>query len=662
MNIEEDIKIINKLGHISEDYIVNYPNEISIGNLEELQLNQMDEYRISNIKIKENFIIIISTKISKNSLETNSADKNINIKGFDIRIINLNLKKGPNPNEKIEININIPLKEPKLLANNNLINKYFFYDFIKVDDNKSYLHIYIFGQLHIYKIYLKDNQLKYNKIELKKYNEKTKVLYLGQCFKTEENILEIALLFKPSNCFMFLEIDTSEKSSKIIEKKYEFKNKNAKNILYKITRSYCGIFLFSEKETDKKYIIYKDENEAEIQIKEVMIDTVDSFNNYFYSLSNKFYMISELPTEKTQENHYDYIVLGIFQLLYDEENDIYCSKIIQKIMIKNKSGIKDYIINVNTQNYISIQIDEMLYFIHLNERSNVDLVNKINLNSKNLQISRIISDKSHNSTIILSCINSKLFLSKLFDNKEKSSKVKCILNYNTISNEEEGEEESNEKEECENSETEEKEAEKDEINKAKDKENESNNITGLNRKVEEYLDKLIKNKIKAINEKKIEEIKKEHENKFEMILRDIAQQEKENEKLEKYIQNLMEKIDELKSTNNDKEKDKSKLDEKENANDNNIFNRKKNCFYKNDVMNFVQYNNLRQMAQLKMMNPLNLLNPENFHSNGQMNLNDPRILQLLLQNRNLGNQGNLFFKMKNINKKSEVPLNNYNFP
>ena len=176
MSIEEDIKIINKLGHISEDYILNYPNEISIDNLEELGLNQMDEYRISNIKIKEDFIIIISTKISKNSLETNSADKNININGFDIWIIYLNLKKDRNPNEKIEININIPLKEPKLFANNNLINKYFFYDFIKFDDNKSYLHIYIFGHLHIYKIYLKDNQLTYNKIELKKYNEKTKVL------------------------------------------------------------------------------------------------------------------------------------------------------------------------------------------------------------------------------------------------------------------------------------------------------------------------------------------------------------------------------------------------------------------------------------------------------------------------------------------------------
>ncbi len=147
MICEEDIKIINKCDKISEDYALNFQQEIKDNNLEEIFLRQMDEYRISNIKIKEDFIIIISTKISKNLLEANPNDKKLNIIGFDIRLINLNLKNG-----KKEININIPLKEAKSTANNNLLNKYFFYDFIKIDDSKSYLHIYIFGQLHIYKI------------------------------------------------------------------------------------------------------------------------------------------------------------------------------------------------------------------------------------------------------------------------------------------------------------------------------------------------------------------------------------------------------------------------------------------------------------------------------------------------------------------------------
>ena len=82
--------------------------------------------------------------------------------------------------------------------------------------------------MHIYKIYLKENQLKYNKIELKKFNEKTKVLYLGECYKSVENILEIALLLKPSNSFMFLEIETKEKGSKIQEKKYDLNAKMPK--------------------------------------------------------------------------------------------------------------------------------------------------------------------------------------------------------------------------------------------------------------------------------------------------------------------------------------------------------------------------------------------------------------------------------------------------
>ena len=146
--------------------------------------------------------------------------------------------------------------------------------------------------------------------------------------------------------------------------------------------------------------------------------------------------------------------------------------------------------------------------------------------------------------------------------------------------------------------------------------------------------------------------------KYEIIQNDISQQEKENEKLEKYIQTLQEKISELQKKDNN---DKNKEDEKENSNDNNIFNKKKNNLYKNDVMNFIQYNNLRQLAQMKMLNQLNLLNPENLFINGQMNLNDPRIFQLLQQNRNMTIQGNNFFKMKN-NKKNEMSLNNFNFP
>ena len=187
---EDSIKVVNQCGNISNEYEIKYLEKMLDNNLEMISGNKADESRISNIKIKEDYIITISTNISKKVLETNaSSDKNVNIIGFDIKIIKLNLNTDKKDEDKKEININIPLKETKVVANNNLIYKYFFYDFIKINENISYLHIYIFGQLHIYKIYLKENQLKYNKIELKKFNEKTKVLYLGECYKSVENIL-----------------------------------------------------------------------------------------------------------------------------------------------------------------------------------------------------------------------------------------------------------------------------------------------------------------------------------------------------------------------------------------------------------------------------------------------------------------------------------------
>ena len=56
------------------------------------------------------------------------------------------------------------------------------------------------------------------------------MLYLGEFFKVSEKMLEIALLLKPMNNFIFLQIDTEEKCTKITEKKYEFKNAKYKNI------------------------------------------------------------------------------------------------------------------------------------------------------------------------------------------------------------------------------------------------------------------------------------------------------------------------------------------------------------------------------------------------------------------------------------------------
>ena len=127
---ESEIKVINNSVNLLPTYKINIIPELIKDKLEQIipkENNQGKSDRfISNIKLIENFIIIISTKTSKNLSELNS----IKILGFEISIIKLNLNPGE---EKQEINITIPLKEPKVITNKNLsVQKYFFSDFIKV--------------------------------------------------------------------------------------------------------------------------------------------------------------------------------------------------------------------------------------------------------------------------------------------------------------------------------------------------------------------------------------------------------------------------------------------------------------------------------------------------------------------------------------------------
>ena len=662
MLAEEEISIINYCENITEEYKINNQQEITRGNMEMLSISQSEDKFITNIKIKEDFLIFLSTKTSKNLIEINSTnEKNIKIIGFEITIVKLNLKNENDPNEKKEININIPLKEPKIVAYKTICNqKYIFYDFIKINEIKNYLHICVFDQLHIYKIYLKENQLKYNKIELKKFSEKTKVLYLGEYFKISENMLEIALLLKPLNNFIFLQIDTEEKCTKITEKKYEFKNAKYKNILYKFIRSYCGMFLFSEKETNKKYIIYKDEkdeNSDEILVKEVQIDLLDSNTkeNYFYylyNISNKLYFISELPQEKNEENNYNYIILGIFYLTFNEQNDKYNSQLIQKIKIKNEGGIKDYNITINTLKYISIQMNEKLVFIHLDQNSSVDMVNKFSLNLKNLQILTNVFDKSSEWSISLSYIKDKFYLSKFFEDKENFSNGKCILDYKPSKNEnsiktiEEKVDQIIHKEN-ENLDLSEiidkvlnKNGQKEKISTDEQSQKEPPNEIKV--KIEGFIDKIIKERIEMNNEK-IEMLKKEYEKRYEMIKEDIVSQEKDNENLENEVKELVVRISKL-----EKIKDNNAEDEKEKEGESNKYLNYKNVPNKTDFLSFLQYNSLRQFNQMKMMNQFNMMNMEGFYN--QFPFNESMYKQFFQYNKKMMNQGNFNFKNKINNK------------
>ena len=640
---ESEIKVINNSVNLLPTYKINIIPELIKDKLEQIipkENNQGKSDRfISNIKLIENFIIIISTKTSKNLSELNS----IKILGFEISIIKLNLNPGE---EKQEINITIPLKEPKVITNKNLsVQKYFFSDFIKVSENKSYFHICVFDQLHIYKIYIKDNQLKYNKIELKKFNEKTKILYLGECFNKDENMVEIDLLLKPLNNLMILEINADDnKMQKIEEKIYEFKNiqnneYNNKNIFHKYLRSFCGKFLFTEKETDKKYLIYRDNND--MVIKHVNLDILEKNNsgnnnyiNFLYTFEKELYLLVELPKESEDEDRY--IILGIFNLIYNEEKDIYESILTQKILINNEGRNNSYFININMDNDISIQTSESLTYIQLGKNSSVEKIYKINTNAKELQISKINCVKFDQWLILLSFIKEDIYVSKLKkDDLNYVDKI-CILNYEGKQNVKDNEKVDNENEI--------KEQDVDNNNKINNEqdiinskdEKYSNEILGtITIKLNNYIDKIINDRIEQ-NYLKIESIKQEYENKLELIEQDILAQKKENEKLEKSLDEILNKIGELDGSN------KENIITNENIINNDLNNMKnwnEMMKTKNEMNNLLPF--IRRFNTMKMMYPYNFFGAENMLKN-QMAMNDPRFAQFL-QNGFM-NQGNIFHK------------------
>ena len=634
---EQEIKVINNFSTLKPTYKTNILPELLQDKLEQIipkeNTNEKNDRFICNIKLIENYIIIISAKTSKNLSEINS----IKILGFEVSVIKLNLNSNE---EKSEINISIPLKEPKVFTNKNfLVQKYFFSDFIKISEEKNYFHICVFDQLHIFKIYIKDNQLKYNKIELKKFNEKSKVLYLGEYYNKKENILEIDLLIKPMNNILILEINTDEKSQKVEEKIYEFSNMkyNNKNVFHKYLRSFCGKFLFTEKETDKKYLIYR--NNDDIIIKPVNLNEPNNNSLLFlYTHENNLYLITEIPKEN--ENEECYLNLGIFNLYYDEEKDVYEPKLIQKVMIKNEAGNKNYSISINMDKDISIQIADYIIYIQLGKNNSVEKAYKLNTNAKQLQISKSFCVKYDQWFIILSLLGENIYVSKITIDDSNYVENNCVLNYEEekpISNGDNSiKEENKEKEEINN----------DKIIENSINEDSSKKLNEILTHLNDFIDKTINDRIEQNNEK-FDTIKQEYEKKFELIEQDIQVQKKENEILERRLDEILSRICELNGSSSD---NKDSINSDSNSIDNDINSLKninemfktKSTFPQNEKVNFFPFMN--GFNAMRMMNPFNFMRSENMFNNKMM-MNDPRIAQIFANS--LMNQANSYFPKKN---------------
>ena len=139
------------------------------------------------------------------------------------------------------------------------------------------------------------------------------------------------------------------------------------------------------------------------------------------------------------------------------------------------------------------------------------------------------------------------------------------------------------------------------------------------------------------NNQKINSIKQEYEKKIELIKEDLEQQKKENEKLEKCLDEMLNKFGDF--IDSDKENkntmnNESTINSLKNINE--MFKAKNNAFQKNDKSNYMPF--MRQFNAMRMMNPFNFFPTENMF-NAQV-MNDPRFAHLF--NNGMINQGNYF--------------------
>ena len=607
---EEEIQVFNFNNKFREEYQINKSRVIEEENLEKLILNQTEDKNIINTKVIERFIIFISVKL-KNELDVNNKNiKEIQLNSFNVTIIKYFSKN----NENQEVNINIPIKgEINIPIKDFYARKFYFYDLVEVDEQKSFFFLYIFNQLHVFKLYQKEDQLKYNKIKINNFNSETTVLYIGNNFSKETNILEIELLLKPLNCFYYIQIDIKNETKKLKEKEYKLEKEEYSNIFNKFIRSNCGIFLFIDKKANKKYIVSTGENKEEIIIKELNFNSIlnDSIKElkiiYLYKIIDKLYIIAEL-IKKEEENKY--MTFGIFKISYIEINNNYSIELLQQIKIQNNEGIKEYNFNINISNFLSFNIGEKVYFIHLDQNGIIDMINLFQIKSKELNVLRYYYDKSKELSLFIFFKKKEIFISKFPDEFDKSEKYISNENKNEI------------KEEIkDNNQKEDESMAEDELINIKSLEKNQKNQNNLNENnllIEtNNMNIETKNKIEKIILERIEFNKKNLNNlidtkikKIKALNKEIKLEKEENKKLKfiyDEIKKVINKIKKMKNDNNnyydeeegeEEEQNGSRINYnynyKYNNNEGNLYHMGMNQSYNNQIHLINQMNNPQQ--------------------------------------------------------------------
>ena len=633
---ENEIEIINFNNKLTEGYKLNKTKIIHEENLEKILDNQNSDKIIMTSQIIEKYIIIISVKV-KNMLELNNKkEKDIQLDNFNITIIEHDFEK----NKFKQIMINIPIKKDINISKKIFFNqKFYFFDLVPIDNTKSFFILYIFDQLHFFKLYQKEEQLKYNKIKVKNFDKETNVIYIGKNLKLDKNVLEIELLLKPKNCFYFIPIDITDSNKKLEENEYNLNEKENKNIFNKYIKCNCDTFIFTDKNLNQNYIVTKDDNSNEIIIKELIINSIG--NNqikeltiiFLFKIKDKIYLISHLKNDSESEQN-KYSIFEIYNVFYVVKDNNYNMELLQQIKILNNEGFKDYNFNMNNSNNIFINIGRKLYIFHLGQSGVIDVINIFQLDS-NLNFDKYYYEKYQQMTSLIIILNNDIFFSKNAD--EFLQEKKYILN-NDINYIEENKDNNKEQDESNDDENliNDKPKEKDEIEKPISESkllklvNESKNP-----KINIEIESIILNRIK-FNEDKIDKYVKENANKIKLIKQDIKFQKEEHKKFKEYYEKLSNIINGItkiiNNADNEEIEEEEEIDNKMNYN----YNHNYRNFQREATQNYSNCNNnlINQMnIPLQKSSSYNYQN-YSYNNNGQLN---PYLMNQKYQNGNMIN-------------------------
>ena len=433
---DENIQIKS---YIEQDEIHKiYPKKEIKGDF--IDFNYEKNLTISNITDKDGYTVIIFYELTKE-------DKNINLKNLIVRIIkwlpdNKILKK------YLEIKVNKTISEDFKYG-------FFYFDIFKIDEKMSFLFIYLFNNIYFYKIYENENNsenmLFYEELHIKEIENMDKnniYMYLGNTSYNDKK-LEFVFLEKTKNYFLYfifdlsaIDVDSNEVDCNIIIRTLD-KDILENNKLRKFWRgNNCDKFIFLE---NKKFkLILKDNNnDSKMQLYPFDIN----YNNRMIlpekipmicKILDKMYIIIDITKLEEFSNLKNKVILGIFEIYFDEENKIFTTKILQEIYfnVKIKANNGKYNLNLISNKKVLIGDDSKLYFIIFNNNCIAESIYPFEkyYPSNNL-INYYLNNESTNFRVyMINPKENKIFCTKISTIEVNSTNSNSILNSNIFEN------------------------------------------------------------------------------------------------------------------------------------------------------------------------------------------------------------------------------------